>query len=250
MDITIAAAQTASLPGDIATNAAHHLAVAQLAAANGAGLLIFPELSLTGYELDLAAANPITTSHLAPLRQLARESGCTIVAGGPLPGPNGELYIGAFICHPSGEVTTYAKVHVHSSERHVFTPGPGGPPLQINGVQIALAICADAAFPEHAAAAAQAGAHVYAVGAMIDHPGYPRKSALLAGYAQQHGLAVLLANYSGVTGGDASAGQSKLWAGGTASGPSDDEECVLIASRRNGHWETTTKPVPRTTRLP
>ncbi|HEU0120680.1 MAG TPA: carbon-nitrogen hydrolase family protein [Bryobacteraceae bacterium] len=246
MNLTIAAAQTASIPGDIAANAAHHLAVARLA--EGADLLIFPELSLTGYELDLASANPITTAHpaLEPLRQCARESACTIVAGGPLPGPNGELYIGAFICHPSGEITTYAKVHVHSSERHVFTPGPGGPPLHIKGVQIALAICADATFPEHAAAAAQAGARLYAVGAMIDDAGYARKSKLLETYAQQHGIAVLLANYSGVTGGEVSAGKSHFWANGTSAGVEGTEECLLIVSGST----VSVKPVPRTTHLP
>lgn len=248
MHLAIAAAQTASIPGDIAANAAHHLAVAQLAAANGARLLIFPELSLTGYELGLAAANPITTAHpeLEPLRQFSRQSGCTIVAGGPLPGPNGELYIGAFICQPSGEITTYAKVHVHSSERHVFTPGPGGPPLFIDGVQVALAICADASSPEHAAAAAQAGARLYAVGAMIDNAGYERKSRLLESYAQQHGIAVLLANFSGVTGGEVSAGKSHFWANGTSAGVDGAEECLLIVSGTTA----SVKPVPRTTRLP
>lgn len=55
MAITLAVAQTISIPKDINANIALHLQFMALAARQGVQLLVFPELSLTGYELDAAA---------------------------------------------------------------------------------------------------------------------------------------------------------------------------------------------------
>lgn len=48
------AAQIASIPGEIGKNISKHLDVIRLAASKGADVLVFPELSLTGYEPGLA----------------------------------------------------------------------------------------------------------------------------------------------------------------------------------------------------
>lgn len=53
--LTLAAAQTISIPGDVPANIQRHLAFMQAAAQQGVQLLVFPELSLTGYEPSLAA---------------------------------------------------------------------------------------------------------------------------------------------------------------------------------------------------
>lgn len=58
--LTIAAAQSISVAGDLPGNIARHLDFMASAAEQGVQLLVFPELSLTGYEperaFDLAAA--------------------------------------------------------------------------------------------------------------------------------------------------------------------------------------------------
>ncbi|HJR33258.1 MAG TPA: nitrilase-related carbon-nitrogen hydrolase, partial [Pseudomonas sp.] len=46
--LTIAAAQSISVAGDLAANIARHLRFMQVAAEQGVQLLVFPELSLTG----------------------------------------------------------------------------------------------------------------------------------------------------------------------------------------------------------
>src|SRR5262245_53260102 len=51
----IAAAQVPSVRGDIDANIAIHAAAMAAAARHGVTVLVFPELSLTGYEPDLAA---------------------------------------------------------------------------------------------------------------------------------------------------------------------------------------------------
>ncbi len=238
MALILAAAQSASLPGDIPENVARHLHFATIAADHGVRLLVFPELSLTGYELGLAQAHAIRPDDaaLTPLRDQAMRSKMTIVAGAPMPSDTGEsLYIAGFAYRPDGSVEVYAKQHVHSSEAHVFTAGAGGSTIFIENTAIALAICFDAANPSHAAAAAAGGAGVYAVGAMLDAPGYQRKTALCQNYAREHRMVVLLANYSGETGGEVSEGKSTIWSedGEILAASEGGEEALVIASRQD-----------------
>ena len=71
----VAAAQTISRPGSIRENVERHLVLAGAAAERGVELLVFPELSLTGYEPDLACELRPDDARLAPLRTLAARSG-------------------------------------------------------------------------------------------------------------------------------------------------------------------------------
>lgn len=53
-DITISLAQVAVVKGDVDANLKSHLALLEQSAELGADVVVFPELSLTGYELELA----------------------------------------------------------------------------------------------------------------------------------------------------------------------------------------------------
>lgn len=231
--LIIAAAQSTSVPGDIPRNVTHHLQFAEAAAERSVGLLVFPELSLTGYELAIARPNAIVPDdlRLAPLRHFATRAEMTIVVGAPVLNENSELFIAALAFDPDGSVSTYKKVHVPESERGVFKPGPGGSVLRVGNATVALAICADASHPQHAANAAASGAGVYAAGVMIDGEGYARKVPLLKNYAVEHRMAVLMANYSGVTGGEVSAGRSAIWSkdGQLLAESTGTEESLVIA---------------------
>lgn len=235
MSLIIAAAQSASVRGDIAGNIETHLRFAEAAAEHGVRLLVFPELSLTGYELAIAKAHTIAPDSpaLDPLRDFAKKAGMTIVAGAPVLN-----YIAALAFRPDGTTSLYTKVHVHESELHVFAPGSGGPDLTINEVTVALAICADVSFPQHARHAAERGARIYAAGVMIDDAGYARKMPLLKGYAVEHKMAVLMANYSGITGGEVSAGKSAIWAedGTVVAQSSGTTEELIVGTKENGVW--------------
>lgn len=240
MNLVVAAAQSASLGGNLEANVQHHLEFSGLAQSQGAELLLFPELSLTGYELKLAPSCAVTPDSpvLDPLCEFAQRYGMTIVAGAPVPNGRGGLYIGALAFHPDGEVTVHFKQYLHSSEEPPFTSGPGGETIAVGGASIALAICRDATFPEHADAAVRRGATVYAVGAMIDGGGYRRKALLLEAFAAKHRIAVMLANYAGITGGERSAGQSAIWApGGELVSRSDGNgEELVVGVCREGSW--------------
>ncbi|CAI3802939.1 Glutamine-dependent NAD(+) synthetase [Pseudomonas sp. MM221] len=64
----LCAVQLASLKGDLPGNLQRHLACIEQAAALGAELVVFPELSLTGYEPSLArqAALPVSLRTAGP----------------------------------------------------------------------------------------------------------------------------------------------------------------------------------------
>ncbi|MBM3794575.1 MAG: carbon-nitrogen hydrolase family protein [Acidobacteria bacterium] len=239
MSWAIAAAQSASVPGDLAANVANHLRFVAGAATAGVQLLVFPELSLTGYELDLAASCAIhpDDERLAPLRAAAERRMMIIVAGSPI--FQHGLHIGSLAFLPDGAVSVYTKQHVHASELQVFAPGAGGEDLMGGepAQRVARAICFDATRASHAAAAAARGASVYAASVMIDRAGYARKTALLAGYARMHRMTVLMANYSGVSGGEVSAGGSAIWnaLGEVLAEAPPEGEALLIA--RTGHSE-------------
>lgn len=236
-----AAAQSAIRDGDITANLALHLAFMRQAHEHGVTLLLFPELSLTGYALKTASAlaQGLDTPLLAPLRQFAQEAGMTTVVGMPLKVPGQDKpHIAACILHPDGSITAYTKQHLHTGEDVFFDAGSGGELLSVAGVPVALSVCADFTHPEHAADAAQRGAQVYATGVLIGETGYPADSALLQSYAQRHAMAVLMANHGGSTGGWAAAGRSAFWdeQGRCVAAASGAGNRLLVVSGRGGEW--------------
>ncbi len=94
MGICIAAAQSPSIAGDIDANVRIHLRFIEAAQAEGVELLLFPELSLCGYELPLLGDCRLTPddARLAPLRTAAMATGMRIIAGAPLGDGSEELY--------------------------------------------------------------------------------------------------------------------------------------------------------------
>src|SRR5205823_3134112 len=82
--LLLAVAQPECVSFDVAANALAHAALVRRA---GARVVVFPELSLTGYELD---APPLAAddARLAPLVEACAETGSVALAGAPVPGPH------------------------------------------------------------------------------------------------------------------------------------------------------------------
>jgi len=241
MNLVIAAAQFISVPGDVSQNVAHRLRFGRLAAEHGVQLVVFPELSLTGYEPSIARSAAIRqdSSHLDSLRDLAEDAHMTLIAGGPVLTDKGELYIAALTIAPTGSVSIYAKEHLHLGEEEVFTPGPGGAPFRIGDATVALAICADITHPEHAAGAAARGANLYAAGVAITENGYAPDTELLRTCAKEHKMAILMANYGRTTGAWVSAGRSAIWSeeGDIVAASGGTEEALIVSTKQGGMWQ-------------
>ncbi len=226
-------AQTASVKGDIEGNVETHVRFAEAAASHGARLIVFPELSLTGYEPDIAATHALTPgdARLQPLRRIAEKHDITIVAGAPYRSMRG-LHIAAFALQRGG-ARVYTKHHLHSGEEGVFTAGTMGLQLSIGGERVSFAVCADTTHPEHAEAAARADATVYAAGVFITPTGIEADSTQLRGYAKNYRMVVLMSNYAAPSGGFPTAGKSAIWdeRGETAAQAQGVGEALLLAHR-------------------
>ena len=211
--ITIALAQLPVTKAAVNDNLQRHLAYIERAAALGANVVAFPELSLTGYELALLSqlAMPRDDATFAALSAAAVATNTVVIAGCPLHNPNGKPHIAAVICFPNGEHTFYLKQHLHEGEEVYCAPGYESGLINVNGTRIALAVCADFTHPSHAATAAKQQADVYLASALISPGGYATDAELLATIAKRHQLPVLLANHIFTTGGWQTCGNSGGW---------------------------------------
>ncbi len=239
--LTLAAAQTVSIAGDVATNIQRHLSFMRAAAEHGVQLLVFPELSLTGYEPSLVAELAIAPDDavLAPLREMARELRLTAVVGMPIRlAPEAGVLIAALVMGADGSLAVYTKQHLHPGEEAAFVPGHGGAALELGDERVALAVCADFSHASHPRQAAEAHATVYAAGVLISEGGYVKDSVLLQGHAAEHGLLVLMANHGGPSGGYVCAGRSAIWAadGDLLAAAPGVGDALVIARRDGAGW--------------
>lgn len=234
----IAAAQIGVEAGDIERNLQTHLAFIEAAAGLGVDGLVFPELSLTGYEPGLAASLALTLddARLTPLAETAVRHGVHVVVGAPLVTPTRPA-IGALLFAPSGQRHGYAKMHLHTGEEQWFSAGQQHCQVPVADQTIGIAICADANYPQHARAHARQGTSVYAVSAMITADGYPKDTENLANHARDHQMLVLLANHHQPTGGWVPTGKSAAWTPSSLLVQAPEKGDVLVvAERANDAW--------------
>ncbi|OFI36867.1 hydrolase [Arthrobacter sp. SW1] len=216
--MTVAAVQYEPLDGGISANVPGHVRHLVDAHSMGARLVLFPELSLTGYELELLAADGGDGAwlvpgdeRLAPLREACSQTGTTAVVGAALRDNDGTPRLASVVIGPDGEEQPVFKTYLHGAERELFEPGDGPALLELDGWKIALAICFDAAVPAHAQAAADAGADIYAVSAVYVEGEEHRLGLHLGSRAMDHRMFGILANLGGETGIGSSCGLSGTW---------------------------------------
>ncbi len=121
----ICIAQTKAVKGDIAQNIIHHKELAEFAALRSSQIIIFPELSLTGYEPELA--NALATNkddeRFNDLQLVSDKRNIVIGAGIPIRSDKGIL-IGMIIFRPLQPRQTYFKQYLHPDEEPYFMKGP------------------------------------------------------------------------------------------------------------------------------
>lgn len=220
-----AAAQTVPVAGDVDANVERHAALAGRAADAGAGAVVFPELSLTGYELDRAheLAFVERDRRLTPLIELATDRGTTLIVGAPVRLGAG-LYIGAFVLGPRGRVDLYTKRHLGAfaatdapgnaippAESTIFRPGTRDPLIEAGGLTAAVAVCADIGHAGHAARAAGRGATAYLASTFVVPTQLADETRRLRTYASRHRMLVVFSNYGGPSGGLPAGGGSAIW---------------------------------------
>jgi predicted amidohydrolase len=117
----IAAAQTVPADDNVSINIDAHLRLCAIAAAEGVDLVLFPEMSLTGYQREAAGSLAFVAhdSRLGRLREMAVRHTMIIVAGAPIL-VGAELFIGFFVLQPDRREQIYTKQFLHSGEESAF----------------------------------------------------------------------------------------------------------------------------------
>jgi predicted amidohydrolase len=229
----IAVAQIQPVKADIGQNLVEHRRLIELAAAHQVELIVFPELSLTGYEPTLASqvATAPTDSRFFSLQTLADDHQISICAGVPIITQQG-ICISMLIFRPNQPVQVYSKQYLHSDEVPFFVPGQSQAlaPLGQPDSKIAFAICYELSVPEHAEAAHASGASIYIASVAKTPAGVAKAAERLATVAQQYGMTVFMANCIGECDQTLAGGGSAIWnAEGTLLASLSDQAPGLIA---------------------
>jgi predicted amidohydrolase len=236
----LAAAQTKPTRGNIEANLLDHYRLIELAVQNKAQLIVFPELSISGYEREDAQklAFKKDDSRLDHLRKLAVENNIIIVAGAPIQIEN-EMFIGEFIISPDNSVSIYTKQFLHEGEDEFFESSfDYNPIITIENKKISFAICADIDNPLHAENASERETDIYIASIFFSPNGIPNAYRDLQSYAQKHKMNVLMANFSGESWGYPSAGQSAFWnnKGELVGQLNDSDSGLLLVENQNDNW--------------
>ena len=143
--LRIAAGQFAPARGLIDENMRYHEMLIESAASAGVNLIIFPELSLTGYEPEMAVELALADdSCLSPLQALSDRYDMTIIVGAPLHVKDGKPAISACVISSKRPVSCYRKMYLHPGESDFFSAGDTECVFKERTFNVGMAICADA----------------------------------------------------------------------------------------------------------
>ena len=208
----ICAAQTRPIKGDIHRNIDNHKQFIDLAAANGAEIIIFPELSLTGYEPTLAQtlATNQEDGRFDTFQTLSNTHRLTIGVGAPTKHDTG-ICISMILFQPHKARNTYSKKYLHPDEEPFFISGQNFPTFTMNQTNVAPAICYELSIPEHAQQAYQSGAEIYIASVAKSMNGVANASQRLSDIARSYAMTILMSNCVGPSDDFVSAGKSSVW---------------------------------------
>lgn len=232
----ICIAQTKPIKGNVSANIEAHIRFIELALNLNSEAIFFPELSLTGYEPELAKklATNQNDNRLNIFQETSDKNNIIIGLGLPTE-TESKIRISMIIFEPNKPRQTYSKQQLHSDEFPYFENGVRQVIIKTNDKNIAPAICYESLQPAHSENAVKLGADVYlasvakaanGVEKAFDH--YPR-------VAKQYGMPVLMANCVGFCDDFLSVGKSAVWTKeGELVGQLDDKtEGILLFDTEN-----------------
>ena len=151
----IRAVQFSPVLGDLSRNLDYHVEKIEQAVADGKDLIVFPELSLSGYQMkdlvyDIALAPD--GEQIKILEELSQK--IDIVAGAPLEERPGIIYNCALYFSKAKLLHTHRKVQLPNfgmfEEEMIFKAGNTFRTFEVNGFRVGILICREILFPAHA----------------------------------------------------------------------------------------------------
>lgn len=208
----ICIAQTEPKKGNVAANIEAHKRFIDLALTFNAEAIFFPELSLTGYEPELAkelAANQ-NDSRLDIFQQISDNNNIIIGLGLPT-ATESQIRISMIIFEPNKPRQTYSKQQLHSDEYPYFEKGVGQVVIKTDNSNIVPAICYESLQPAHAEKAFKLDANVYLASVAKPENGVKKAFEYYPAIAKQYAMPILMVNCVGFCGNFLSVGKSSVW---------------------------------------
>jgi NAD+ synthase len=168
--LKIALAQTNPTVGDVAGNAALIKAARADAASQGADLVVFSELTVSGYPPEDLVYRPAfldaVAAAVADLATSTADGGPGVIIGAPWR-DKGEVYNAALLLDGGKIAGVRFKHHLPNygvfDEYRVFATGPAPGPMVFRGVRLGVLICEDMWFEDVAETLAESGAELLIV---------------------------------------------------------------------------------------
>lgn len=204
--------QTNPIKGDIETNIARHKKFIELAVSNAADIIIFPELSLTGYEPSLAKelATDANDIRLNDFQIISDTHQISIGVGLPTKS-NAGICISMIFFQPNKPRQVYSKKYLHADEELFFVSGANISGIKIKEKNVALAICYELSVPQHSEDAFKSGAEIYIASVAKTATGVEKAFKTLSDTASKYSMTTLMSNSVGLCEDGLCAGQSAVW---------------------------------------
>ncbi|WP_210489245.1 carbon-nitrogen hydrolase family protein [Rufibacter aurantiacus] len=208
----ICVVQTKPVKGDIQRNIDQHLRLIAQILPSRPDIIIFPELSITGYEPGLA-------QHLATLPEDPRfdifqhtsdTANVTIGIGVPNKTEAG-ICISLVFFQPHQPRQTYSKKYLHADEEPFFVGGQNNISFLSQNPKVALAICYEVFVPEHAQDASRNGAEIYLASVAKSVKGMDKAIQRMTDVSKSYGMTIGLANCVGFSDNFTCGGKSSIW---------------------------------------
>lgn len=146
----ICIAQTEPIKGNVSANIEAHKRFIELALTLHAKAIFFPELSLTGYEPELAKKLATNQNDIRlDIFQQISDHNCIIIGLGLPTVTESQIRISMIIFEPNKPRQTYSKQLLHSDEFPYFENGIGQIIIKTDDKKIAPAICYESLQPTH-----------------------------------------------------------------------------------------------------
>ena len=255
--LKIALAQLNLVVGDLVGNKEKILEYTETAKAKGCRLIVFPEMSITGYPArDLLTRRGFVKAAARALKELEKNvQGIAAVIGGieSVPHKQGQgrfLYSSAFYLDGQGGLDVWHKQQLSDNdlldERRYFTPGTPTPLVELDGISIGLSIGEDLDL-NLAKSQAEAGADL-----LINIGNFPYffdqetvTQGALSHVARRAKRPVIWVNQVGANDETIFAGQSLVVDidGNIAARARSFQEELLVVELHDGYWHGVMPPV-------
>jgi predicted amidohydrolase len=227
----ICISQTKPIKGDVSANIEAHIKFVELSLTLNAEAIFFPELSLTGYEPELA--NKLATNQndnrLDIFQEISDKNNIIIGLGLPTV-KESNIRISMVIFEPNKPRNTYSKQQLHSDEFPYFENGVGQVIIKTNDKNISPAICYESLQPTNSENAFKLGADVYLASVAKPVKGVEKAFDYYPSIAKKYAIPVLMSNCVGFCDNFLSVGKSAVWTkDGRLLGQLDDKtEGILL----------------------